>query len=181
MIIRIIWVYIMLAVTAFADGSGKSDRYSFSAGEMSINLSIDENVVGHVNSLSNSSEQIAYLNHLAQNTPDNHQKSSALSLLGETRSTNAVPVLLDNLTFRDEDSKTFPSVRALSRIGEDAVEPIFVYIKTTTNHVAVTRGAEAIQMIKCKGPDCSAYFEWLKPRFDGLPKHLQIALGAVER
>ena len=181
MITRISWFYFMLAATAFADGSGQSDRYSFSADELSINLSIDENVIGHVNSLSNSSEQIDYLNHLAQNTPDNHQKSSALHLLGETHSTNVVPVLLDNLTFRDEDSKTFPAVRALARIGEDAVEPIFVYIKTTTNRVAVTRGAEAIQTIKCRGVDCSEYLEWLKPRFDGLPKHLQIALGAIER
>ena len=179
--IQIGWVYIFLAATVFADDSGITDRYSFSASEMSFNLSIDDNLVGHVNSLSNTSEQIDYLSRLAQNSPDNRQRSSALILLGETRSTNAVPVLLVNLTFRDEDSKTFPAVRALSRIGEDAVEPIFVYIKTTTNHVAVTRGAEAIQMIKCRGADCSAYLEWLKPRFDGLPKHLQIALGVIER
>ena len=181
MIMRFSWVYIMLAATAFAGDSGNPDRYSFSASDMSRNQSIDENVVGHVNSLSNSSEQIDYLNHLAQNTLDNRQKSSALRLLGETRSTNVVPVLLDNLTFRDEDSKTFPAVSALSRIGEDAVEPIFAYIKTTTNHVAATRGAEAIQMIKCKGADYSEYIEWLKPRFDGLPKHLQIDLGVIER
>ena len=178
---RIGWAVMMLSVAALAEGPDQADRYSFSADEMSINLSIDENMVGHVNSLSNSSEQIDYLNQLLQNAPDNRQKSTALDLLGETHATNVVPVLLDNLTFRDEDSKTFPAVRALARIGEDAVEPIFVYIKTATNHVAAVRGAEAIQMIKCKGPDCSAYFEWLKPRFDGLPKHLQIALGAIER
>jgi len=181
MIIRISWVNIILAITAYAGGSGTSDRYLFSVGEMSANLSIDEDVFGHVNSLSNSSEQIKYLNCLAQNTSDNRQKSAALHLLGETHSTNVVPILLDNLTFRDEDSKTFPAVRALARIGEDAVDPIFAYIITTTNHVAAVRGAEAIQMIKCKGADCSAYIEWLKPRFDGLPKHLQIDLGVIER
>lgn len=181
MIIRISWVYIMLAVTAFADGSGKADRYSFSAGDLSRNQSIDENVVDHVNNFSTSSEQIDYLNQLVQNAPYNRQKSTALLLMGETHSTNVITVLLKNLTFRDEDSKIFPAVRALSFIGEDAVEPTFVYIKTTTNHVAAVRGAEAIQMIKCKGPDCSAYIEWLKPRFDALPKHLQIDLGVIER
>ena len=180
-IIRLGWIYLMFTVVAFADGSGNSDRYAFSAIEISRNQAVDENVIVHVNKITNSSEQIDYLIQLAENTQDKRQKFSALCLLGETHSTNVVPVLLDNLTFRDEDSKTFPAVRALARIGEEAVEPIFVYIKTTTNRVAVTRGAEAIQMIKCRGVDCSEYLEWLKPRFDGLPKHLQIALGVIER
>lgn len=181
MITRIGWVYIMLAVTAFAGGSGKADRYSFSAGNMSGNQSVDENVVVHVNNIATSSEQIGYLNQLAKNAPNSRQKSTALRLLGETRSTNVITTLLENLTFRDEDSKTFPAVRALSTIGKDAVEPIFVYIKTTTNLVEAVRGAEAIQLIKCKGADYSEYIEWLKPRFDGLPKHLQNAFGVIER
>lgn len=181
MITRISLANIIFAFTAYAGGSGTLDRYAFSVGEMSANLSVDEDVFVHVNSLSNSSEQIYYLNCLAQNTSDNHQKTTALHLMGETRSTNVVPILLENLTFRDEDSKTFPAVRALARIGEDAVDPIFAFIITTTNHVAAARGAEAIQMIKCRGTDCSAYVEWLKPRFDSLPKHLQIDLGVIER
>ena len=171
----------MLTVIAFAGGSGNPDHYSFSAADISRNQTIDEDVIVRVNSITNASEQIDYLNHLAQNTPDNRQKLYALCLLGETHSTNAIPILLENLSFLDEDRHIFPAVKALSSIGEDAVEPIFAYIKTTTNLVAATRGAETIQMIKCKGADCSEYIEWLKPRFDGLPKHLQIDLGVIER
>lgn len=178
---RIGWAVMMLSVAALAEGPDQADRYLFSASDMSRNQSVDEAVVDQVNQFSSSSEQIDYLNGLARSASGNRQKSTALRLLGETRSTNAIAVLLENLAFREEDGKTFPAVRALVSIGEEAVDPIFVHIQTTTNHVEAVRGAEAIQMIKSRGADYSEYFEWLKPRWDGLPKHLQIALGVIAR
>ena len=181
MMMRIGCLLVLLSITACADGLDRDDRLTFSAVDISRNQPLDEAVVNRANQLSCVAEQFDYLAGLVSGPTSNRQKSTALCLLGESQSTNAIPILLDNLTFRDEDTKTCPTVRALASIGEVAVEPIFEYIQTTTNQVAAVRGAEAIQMIKCRGADCSAYVEWLKPRFDNLPKHLQEALGVIER
>ena len=55
-------------------------------------------------------------------------RADAMRLLGEMRSTNAIPVLIQQLTFDDPSTKTYPAMGALSKIGTDAAEALKAFV-----------------------------------------------------
>ena len=55
-------------------------------------------------------------------------RARAMFLLGEMRSTNAIPVLIEHLIFDEPSTKTYPAVAALSEIGTEAVEALKAFV-----------------------------------------------------
>lgn len=175
---------LVLSACCWADAQMSSAPEQAARDTLVGNLQIDPSVLASFNALSNRAAQTAYLLDLVggevSTDKANAEKTAALFLLGRLGGTNSIDVLLRNLTFKDAKTKISPAVLALASIGEPAVEPIFQFIQQADDQLAAVRGAEAIQMIKCRDADCSDYFNWLKPRFSSLPKHLQDALAVVD-
>ena len=74
----------------------------------------------------------------------------AIGLLGEMRSTNAVPVLIKHLTLDDPAIKSYPAVAALCNIGTNAVQALKSFVlnaKAEDQYREISHAAAVLRMV----------------------------------
>ena len=114
---------------------------------------IDKNIEGKLKDATSIEEQVLYLKSVIcddQGEPENlnHRKSSAIRLLGKYGGTNSIPVLIENLVYKDSERHDFPSVIALAAIGETAVSPLLEVIKNEADKNRLACAVQALMRIK---------------------------------
>jgi len=109
-------------------------KFSFTYRFPRSNDRIDLRLVDEANAIETKASQIEFLTGLLPPIDDpkkplTDRQYHAIALLGQTRSSSAVPALIDRLEF-SAPTRTNPAIAALRLVGEAAVEPLVQSLQT---------------------------------------------------
>ncbi len=116
---------------------------------------IDIGVRNEANRFESSDLRVKYLSSVilkpsvtSASDTNNLRKASAIRLLGALASTNAVGILVSNISFADPKYHDFPAVQALATIGEPAVSNVLTVVKESTNKTEAYCAVQVLKKIK---------------------------------
>jgi len=130
---------------------------------------IETNLLDAVNQLPTIEGRVDYLQTIIRKTRDssaenNFKIASAIRLLGNLHSTNAIAILASNIDFQDTRYHNEPSVSAIISIGDAAVPQLLEIVKKPRRVAWARNAVEAL--MKIKG---GKYIEFVNEQKGSLP------------
>jgi len=139
-------------------------RLSVKAGD-EIDVEVQKQVAEHQTLES----KIEYLSSVISETNDlsdtfNARKASAIALIGNIGGTNAINLLVTNISFTDKRHNNSPASDALAKIGEPSVSELLNLFQNSSDSETLRRAAQTIALIKG-----GAYREFIKEQRGKMP------------